>query len=406
MTDGRRHRPWRTSSSSAVSGPGRELRQPPPVRRTKTPRTKRPSGAVDTVSSGGADDRAADEDGAGRGRRAGVIGSAGTDGCTAVALSEPGARRRRRPRTGLRPSVHPRLWQRRLAVLERRRAQRLRWIVAGVVVRGGRCLRGPAGAAHAAPGRCATPPCRVPRTPEPARCSRPPGSLDSPPLIDVDPKTAPPSVERAALGGARRGGAALARQRDRHRHRTGPAGRDRPPRRGRRPGRRPGRVLAWQAGPRHRGSCSWRPVTRVAPGPSSPRAARPALAGGGAVAERRSSAAWCTVSAPTHRGMVTLDLGGGVSAVLGYDAAHCRPSSSSLASVLRGRPRDGRRTVIDVTVPDEPAVGPATTSRSATVTKMPVTWVWAPRRDRQLCLTGSRCRRIVRSPRQAPERPE
>ena len=75
---------------------------------------------------------------------------------------------------------------------------------------------------------------------------------------------------------------------------------------------------------------------------------------------------------------------------------------TALASVLAGAHVSGPA-VIDVTVPDEPTVGPTDhrgrdrSHEAGDLGLGTAEWPW-------LCLTGSRCRRIVRAPRQAPER--
>ncbi len=92
-----------------------------------------------TVSSGGADDRAADEDGVGEGAGPASSGGRGQTVVTAVALFDQG------PddvdaEDGSSPSVHPRLWQRRLTVLGDAGRKRLRWVVAGVSVLAAACV--------------------------------------------------------------------------------------------------------------------------------------------------------------------------------------------------------------------------------------------------------------------------
>ena len=178
------------------------------------------------------------------------------------------------------------------------------------------------------------------------------GLLDAPPLIDVDPKTVaahvealpwvahavvvrhwPDSVtitvtERVPLGSVARpgGGAALVDA--------------------------SGRVLAWQAGP-PTGLVLVAPVTPGRPGTVLARGARPALQAASALP---SSLVGRVVQVRANaQGMVTIDLGRGVSAVLGSSGA-LEAKMSSLASVLAGA-HVSAPAVINVTIPDEPTVG-------------------------------------------------
>ena len=179
----------------------------------------------------------------------------------------------------------------------------------------------------------------------------------------------------ASLGGPRRGGAALARQRDDHRHRASPAGLVRPARRGRGRGRRhrPGPGLAGGAAP------GLVLVAPVAPG-------RPGTRPG-----RRRRGPRCEVAGALPASLAGACHGGDA----WTHAASSRWISGAGSAPCWARPRSctgqahrrwpacwpGRRVsgpaVIDVTVPDEPTVGPPPPA-VATVTKTPVTWVWAP----------------------------
>jgi cell division protein FtsQ len=120
-----------------------------------------------------------------------------------------------------------------------------------------------------------------------------------------------------------------------------------------------GRVLAWEAAPPS-GLVLVAPVNPGRPGTVLAGAAHPALMVGSALpAAIADGVRQVIVDA---RGMVTLDLGGGVSAVLGR-TDELTAKLSALASVLAGAHVVGPA-VIDVTVPDEPTVGPpSATSR-------------------------------------------
>jgi cell division protein FtsQ len=179
------------------------------------------------------------------------------------------------------------------------------------------------------------------------------GLLDDPPLIDVDPTSAaaqverlpwvahavvvrhwPDSVtitvtERVPLGSIARpaGGVAVVDA--------------------------SGRVLAWQSSAPP-GLVLVAPVTPGRPGTVLAPAAEPALQVASALPPSLvGRVLHVTVSA---QGMVSLDLGGGVSATLGSTAG-LEAKLTALASVLAGAHVSGPA-VIDVTVPDEPTVGP------------------------------------------------
>ena len=253
--------------------------------------------------------------------------------------------------------VHPRLWQRRVTVLREQGHRRLRWVVGGVAVLAALCvmvlvLHTPLLALRHATVRGAQ------HTGDEAVLLA--GGLSGhPPLIDVDPKSVathveelpwvaravvvrhwPDSVtieviERVPLGAITRpgGGVALVDA--------------------------SGRVLAWSAAPPP-GLVLGAPVTPGRPGTVLAGAAQPALAVGSALpAALRGRVRQVTVDA---RGAVTLDLGGGVRAVLGR-TDQMAAKLTALASVLAGAHVAGPA-VIDVTVPDEPTVGPpSATSR-------------------------------------------
>jgi len=119
-----------------------------------------------------------------------------------------------------------------------------------------------------------------------------------------------------------------------------------------------GRVLAWQ-GAATSGLVVVAPVSPGRPGTVLGRAARPALEVAAALPESFSPRV--RQVAVNARGAVTLDLGGGVGAVLG-STQELPAKLSSLASVLAGA-QVSAPAVIDVTDPAEPAVGPPPPSR-------------------------------------------
>jgi cell division protein FtsQ len=296
--------------------------------------------AMDVVHPG--DDRNATATDAGQRAAPGVPGS--------TVAGSGGAAQGDGPGGDAAPVVHPRVWQRRVAVLREHAHRRLRWIVAGVGVLMALCvallvLHTPLLALRNATVRGAQ------HTGNQAVLQAA-GLLNDPPLIDVDPKTVaahvealpwvahavvvrhwPDSVtitvtERVPLGSIARpgGGVALVDA--------------------------SGRVLAWQAGTSP-GLVLVAPVTPGRPGTVLARAALPALQ---AAAALPSSLLGRVVQVRTDaQGMVTLDLGGGVSAVLGPSSA-LEAKMSSLASVLAGA-HVRAPAVINVTIPDEPTVG-------------------------------------------------
>ena len=90
--------------------------------------------------------------------------------------------------------VHPRVWQRRVAVLREQGHRRLRWVVGGVAVLVALCvallvLHTPLLALRHATVRGAD------HTGRRGRARRRPALLDHPPLIDVDPKSVAARVE-------------------------------------------------------------------------------------------------------------------------------------------------------------------------------------------------------------------
>jgi cell division protein FtsQ len=250
------------------------------------------------------------------------------------------------------PVVHPRVWQRRLAVLRDRGRKRLRWVVAGVAVLVVACvglvvLHTPLLALRHATVRGA-------EHSGPEAVLQAAGLLDHPPLIDVDPATVAARVqrlpwvahavvvrnwpddvtitvtERAPVGSIARpsGGVAVVDA--------------------------SGRVLAWQdAAPP--GPVLVAPVVPGPPGAVLAGGARPALA---VAAALPAALAGRVVQVSVGAGeVVTLDLGGGVHATLGRtDGLHAK--LVALASVLGGAQVTGPA-MIDVTVPGEPTVGPA-----------------------------------------------
>jgi cell division protein FtsQ len=246
--------------------------------------------------------------------------------------------------------VHPRLWQRRVAVLRDQGHRRLRWVVAGVAVLVAVCVAVVVLHTPLLALRHATV-VGAHQTGAPAVLAA--AGLDGhPPLIDVDPRSTaahvealpwvaqatvvrhwPDSVtitvkERVPLGAAPlpRGGVAVVDA--------------------------AGRVLAWQAGAS--GLVLRTPAVPGHPGTVLAPSARPALE----VADELPTtlagrARQVTVDG---RGAVTVDLGGRVTAELG-SAQNVRAKLSALATVLAGAPVSGPA-VIDVTVPAEPTVGP------------------------------------------------
>ncbi|HEY5025840.1 MAG TPA: FtsQ-type POTRA domain-containing protein [Acidimicrobiales bacterium] len=247
--------------------------------------------------------------------------------------------------------VHPRVWQRRVAVLREQGHRRLRWVVAGVAVLVVVCvallvLHTPLLALRHATVRGAQ------HTGTQAVLQAA-GLLDDPPLIDVDPKSTAAEVERlpwvahavvvrhwpdsvtiivtervpVGLVARPSGGVAVIDV--------------------------SGRVLAWEASAPP-GLVLVVPVTPGLPGTVLARPARPALEVASAMAP--SLAARVVSVTANAEGTVSLGLGGGVSAVLGTTAG-LEAKLTALASVLAGAHVSGPA-VIDVTVPDEPTVGP------------------------------------------------
>jgi cell division septal protein FtsQ len=237
-----------------------------------------------------------------------------------------------------------------MAVLRDQGRRRLRWVVGGVVVLVVLCvtllvLHTPLLALRHATVRGA-------EHTGPEAVLQAAGLLDHPPLIDIDPKAAaaeverlpwvahavvvrhwPDSVavivtERVPLGSVARpgGGVAVVDA--------------------------TGRVLAWQE--TTPGLVLVAPVTPGRPGTVLSGAARPALE----VASALPSTVAARVQRVTTdaRGTVTLDLGGGVSARLGT-TSELPAKLVALASVLSEVHLTGPA-LIDVTVPDEPTVGP------------------------------------------------
>jgi len=249
------------------------------------------------------------------------------------------------------PAVHPRLWQRRVAVLRDHGRRRLRWVVAGVSVLAVLCL-----------GLLVlhTPLLAVRHTTVLGAVHTPEGAVvkaaglsGHPPLVDVDPGAAARRVEqlpwvaravvarhwpdavtvtvteRVPLGAVARSGG-------------GGAEVD-----------AAGHVLAWTTG----APTGLVLVVPVAPGPPGtvlPAAARPALLVGANLPASVAAHVRRVVMGPG--GSVTLDLGGGVTAVLGGTDG-LRAKLEALASVLAAAAPRGPA-VIDVTVPDQPTVGP------------------------------------------------
>ncbi len=250
---------------------------------------------------------------------------------------------------GAEPVMHPRVWQRRVAVLREQGHRRLRWVVGGVVVLVALCiallaLHTPLLALRHVTVRGAQ------HTGSHAVLGAA-GLLDDPPLIDVDPKAAaarvdalpwvertvverrwPDSVtvivtERAPLGSLARpnGGIAVVDA--------------------------SGRVLAWRT-TLPPGLVLVAPVTPGRPGTVLAPGARPVLDVAAALraplAERVRE-----VSVDAH-GVVRMDLGGGITAVLGSTTG-LQAKLVALASVLAGA-HLSPPAVIDVTVPEEPTV--------------------------------------------------
>ncbi len=327
------------------SSPGRtglEVGPPPAAAPEVGPaRTDWPDGP--TGGTGAAEETVPDGGDGGRGT-AGAAGI-GTDGGHARRPAED-----RSPSEDRSPAVHPRVWQRRMAVLREQAHRRLRYIVGGVAVLVALCvvllvLHTPLLALRNATVRGAQ------HTGSQAVLQAA-GLLAHPPLIDVDPKSVaadveklpwvahavvirhwPDSVtiivsERAPLGSMARpgGGAALVD--------------------------RTGRVLEWQAGA-PTGLVLAAPLTPGRPGTVLGRAARPAL--DVAAALPASLAGRVTQVSVTAAGAVTVSLGRGVSAVLGT-TAELPAKLTALATVLADA-HVSAPAVINVTFPDEPTVG-------------------------------------------------
>jgi cell division protein FtsQ len=247
--------------------------------------------------------------------------------------------------------VHPRVWQRRVAVLREQGRRRLRFIVGGVAVLVALCvallvLHTPLLALRHVTVRGAD------HTGTEAVLQAA-GLLDHPPLIDVDPKAVasqvealpwvahavvvrqwPDSVtvivtERVPLGSVARPGGGVA---------VVDAS---------------GRVLAWQSSAPP-GLVLVAPVTPGLPGTVLNRAAGPALRVAAALPAALVGRV-VTVTADAV-GSVTLDLGGGVTAKLGSTTA-LEAKFTAVATVLAGVHVSGPA-VIDVSIPDEPTVGP------------------------------------------------
>jgi len=248
--------------------------------------------------------------------------------------------------------MHPRVWQRRVAVLGEHGRRRLRWVVGGVAVLMALCVVVLVLHTPLLDVRHAT--VLGARHTGAQAVLEAAGLAEHPPLIDVDPSAAATRVqrlpwvahaqvvrhwpdavtvivtERAVLASVARpgGGVALVDA--------------------------SGRVLAWQRATPP-GLLLVAPVDPGRPGTVLARSARPALEVAAAMAASLSARVLqVTVDS---RGAVRLDLGGGVSAVLG-STQELQAKLSSLASVLAGAPVSGPA-VIDVTDPAEPAVGPA-----------------------------------------------
>jgi len=250
------------------------------------------------------------------------------------------------------PEVHPRVWQRRVAVLRDQGRRRLRWVVVGVAVLVVLCvglvvLHTPLLALRHTTVRGAD------HTGAEAVLAAA-GLLEHPPLIDVDPKSVATRVqalpwvahalvvrhwpdqvtitvtERVPVGSISRpaGGVAVVDA--------------------------SGRVLAWRS-EAPAGPVLVAPVVPGRPGTILAGAARPALMVAAALPPALAGRVLQVAAGPA--GVVTLNLGGGVTALLGRTDA-LRAKLVALASVLAGAPVSGPA-VIDVTVPGEPTVGPA-----------------------------------------------
>ncbi len=256
------------------------------------------------------------------------------------------------PREGEPAVVHPRVWQRRVAVLRDQGRRRLRWVVAGVVVLVVLCvgllvLHTPLLALRHATVRGA-------QHSGPEAVLQAAGLLDHPPLIDVDPANVAARVERLPWVAD----AVVVRHWPddvtitvTERSPVGSIGR---------PGGgvavvdAAGRVLAWQ-GAAPPGPVLVAPVAPGPPGTVLAGAARPALAV--AAALPAALAGRVQQVAVGAGGVVTLDLGGGLRAALGRTDG-LRAKLVALDSVLAGAQVSGPA-MIDVTVPGEPTVGPA-----------------------------------------------
>jgi len=250
------------------------------------------------------------------------------------------------------PAVHPRVWQRRVAVLRDQGRRRLRWVVAAAVVLLAVCvavvlLHTPLAAVRQTTvvGAVHTPVAAVVDAA---------GLADGPPLIDVDPAAAAAKVEalpwvaraavvrhwpdavtvtvteRVALGSVARPGGNVALV------------------------DASGRVLAWQPGPAVGVALSV-PVAPGRPGTDLAAADRPALVVGAALAPALLERVQSLRLGPG--GDVVLSLSGRLTVDLGTDS-QLGAKLASLSAVLEEAHPVGPA-VIDLTIPDQPAVGAA-----------------------------------------------
>ena len=246
--------------------------------------------------------------------------------------------------------VHPRVWQRRVAVVRDQGRRRLRWVVAAVVALAGVCVAVVVLHTPLAAVRTTT----VVGAPfsQDAAVLAAAGLADHPPLIDVDPRATAARVEalpwvahavvvrhwpdavtvrvtpRQALGAVPRPGGGVA---------VVDAA---------------GHVMAWQPAV---------PGDLLISGPVPPGRPGTVLGAGDRPALEAAAALPAPVAARTRQvsvnraGVVAMDLGDGVSAVLG-PVAQLSEKMTDLVSVLDGAHPTGPA-VIDLTVPGEPAIG-------------------------------------------------
>ncbi|HTZ09703.1 MAG TPA: FtsQ-type POTRA domain-containing protein [Acidimicrobiales bacterium] len=310
---------------------------PPPGEPGASEERGRPDGTGSATASGAGGATASGPGGATASGPGGAAGSGAGGGGGAPVVPGPG-------------SVHPRLWQRRVAVLRDQGRRRLRWIVAAVVVLIGVCvavvvLHTPLVAVRS------TTVLGAPISEQEAVLSAS-GLADAPPLIDVDPRTTAARVEalpwvahavvvrhwpdavtvtvtpRTPLGAVPRpgGGAAVVDA--------------------------SGHVISWEAS---------LPAGLLVSGPVPPGRPGTVLGAADHPALKTAAALPAAVAGRVRQvsvngsGVVAMNLGGGVSAVLGTTAELPQKLAALVTVIDRTRPTGPA--VIDLTIPSQPAIG-------------------------------------------------